>query len=330
MVYLERALNNIIVNALKYTDKGGTVAIELKRNKQDIAVIVKDTGIGISKEDIDKIGNRFYQADNDINQTGGSGVGLAFSKEIITLHRGKLQIKSTLRQGSSFKIILPLRKVLDTAEPADSIKITTRTENYQKLVPVKDQVILIVDDSAEMRSYLKNIFRESTCIEAENGIEALDILKEHEADMIITDYMMPKMNGLQLVTTLKAQRYQNPVLMLTARTDNESKLSVLRLGVDDYLTKPFEKEELIIRVQNAMKNHKSRLNHIEEEKLTDTEIEQNSQWIHKVKAYVEKECIDPNLKQADIAAHFNLSLSTLYPKNKRRNRLVSQRIYQRG
>ena len=114
-VYLERVLNNIVVNALKYTDKGGAVTIELSRKQQEVSVRVSDTGIGISKADTNKIFNRFYQADNDINSAGGSGVGLAFSKEIIAMHQGKLRVKSELNRGSNFTITLPLLDALSGA-----------------------------------------------------------------------------------------------------------------------------------------------------------------------------------------------------------------------
>ena len=280
-----------MVNALKYTDKGGAVTIELSRKQQEVSIRVSDTGIGISKTDADKIFNRFYQADNDINSAGGSGVGLAFSKEIIAMHRGRLRVKSELNRGSNFTISLPLHDALSGAVlPEPTATISGAPEQIATATPLNDQMFLLVDDNAEMRSYLKSILREHQCLEAENGLEALELLKQQPADMIITDYMMPKMNGLQFITRLKAENHQIPVLMLTARKDTESKLDVLRLGIDDYMTKPFEKEELLIRIQNALKNHTNRVDYVTEQQETADDIgEESSDWIRDIKNYIERE-----------------------------------------
>ncbi|MEM9687196.1 MAG: response regulator, partial [Bacteroidota bacterium] len=316
-VYLERALNNIVMNALKYTDKGGAVTIELSRKQQEVSLRISDTGIGISKADTNKIFNRFYQADNDINSAGGSGVGLAFSREIIAMHQGTLGVKSELNQGSSFTITLPLLEVLSGAVLPEHTIPVSEPKHPETSIPVKGRVFLIVDDNAEMRSYLKSILREHQCLEAENGLEALDIVKQQPIDLIITDYMMPKMNGLQFVAKLKTEDYQMPVLMLTARKDTESKLDVLRLGVDDYMTKPFEKEELLIRIQNALKHHTNRMHYIKQQGETVGAIDNEPpDWIRDVKNYIEQESANPDVKQVDIADYFNLSPSTLYRKIK--------------
>ncbi len=317
-IYLERALNNIVVNALKYTDKGGAVTIELSRKQQEVAMRISDTGIGISKADTNKIFNRFYQADNDINNAGGSGVGLAFSKEIIAMHRGTLRVRSELHRGSSFTITLPLHDVLSgSVVPGHRAVIPEAKKQGETAIPLKEKVFLIVDDNAEMRSYLKSILSAYQCLEAENGLEALEVLKQQPVGMIITDYMMPKMNGLQFVAKLKTENYQTPVLMLTARKDTESKLDVLRLGIDDYMTKPFEKEELLIRIQNSLKNHTNRIHYIKEQPETADYIDNESpDWIRDVKNHIEKESDNPNVKQADIADYFHLSLSTLYRRIK--------------
>ena len=317
-LYLERALNNIVINALKYTDNDGAVSIELSRKQQEVSIRVSDTGIGISKTDTNRIFNRFYQANNDINSAGGSGVGLAFSKEIITMHRGRLHVKSELNRGSNFTISLPLHDALSGAVvPEPQITPSRESKQEEVATPLKDQVFLLVDDNAEMRSYLKSILREHQCLEAENGMEALELLKQQPVNLIITDYMMPKMNGLQFVTRLKAEDYQIPVLMLTARKDTESKLDVLRLGIDDYMTKPFEKEELLIRIRNALKNHTNRVDYVTEQQETTSDIDHDpSGWMKDVQHYIERESANPNVKQVDIANHVHLSQSTLYRRIK--------------
>ena len=246
-VFLERALNNIIVNAIKYTQKNGNISITLYENNEQVFIAVKDSGIGIDKKDIDLIYDRFYQAKNDINKAGGSGVGLAFSKEIIELHQGKLTVESKLDKGSTFIVMLPKASKINTKENLEETTVQNTYEEsftHKKVFSsevTKPYTILIVDDNFEMRAYLKSILNNYTCFEAENGKEALDILSKEKIDFIVTDYMMPVMNGLTLIENIKEKKINVPILMLTARTDSKSKLKVLRLGIDDYLNKPFVK-----------------------------------------------------------------------------------------
>lgn len=314
-IYLERALNNIVLNALKYTDKNGSVSVHLYTEKRQVVIDIKDTGIGLSKNDIEKIFDRFYQADNSINKAGGSGVGLAFSKEIIELHQGKINVKSELNKGSNFRIKLPKIEVITTDEKAEDLakkdlepinKVKLNQENYN---------FLLVDDNKEMRTYLSEIFNQNNCFEAENGIEGLAILKNQKIDFIITDYMMPKMNGLSFITQLKPQFPDTPIIMLTARADTKSKLTVLQQGIDDYIEKPFNKEELQIRVQNSLNNYKKRKQYRIDESINKV-VSTNEKWAKKVSNFIAKNSNNISLTQEDIAEKFNLSKSSLYRKIK--------------
>ncbi|PHN99338.1 hypothetical protein CSC82_34550, partial [Rhodobacteraceae bacterium 4F10] len=176
--------------------------------------------------------------------------------------------------------------------------------------------ILIVDDNFEMRAYLKRSLSNYTCFEAENGEEALDFLSKEKIDFIMTDYMMPVMNGLALIEKIKAKKINVPILMLTARTDTKSKLEVLRLGIDDYLNKPFEKDELLIRIQNALNNSINRTTYIKENTIKKEELNESDLWIKKVEEFINKQCSDPNMTQEDIAQHLNTSRSSLNRKIK--------------
>ncbi|CAM1364857.1 Integral membrane sensor hybrid histidine kinase [Tenacibaculum litoreum] len=321
-VFLERALNNIIVNAIKYTPKNGNISITLYENNEQVFIAVKDSGIGIAKKDIDLIYDRFYQAKNDINKAGGSGVGLAFSKEIIELHQGKLTVESKLDKGSTFIVMLPKASKINTKENLEETTVQNTYEEsftHKKVISsevTKPYTILIVDDNFEMRAYLKSILNNYTCFEAENGKEALDILSKEKIDFIVTDYMMPVMNGLTLIENIKEKKINVPILMLTARTDSKSKLKVLRLGIDDYLNKPFEKEELLIRIQNALNNSINRTTFIEENTIEKKELSQSNLWIKKVQKFINEQCSNPNMTQEDIAQHFNTSRSSLNRKIK--------------
>lgn len=321
-VFLERALNNIIVNAIKYTPKNGNISITLYKNNEQVFIAVKDSGIGIAKKDIDLIYDRFYQAKNDINKAGGSGVGLAFSKEIIELHQGKLTVESKLDKGSTFIVMLPKASKINTKENLEETTVQNTYEEsftHKKVISsevTKPYTILIVDDNFEMRTYLKSILNNYTCFEAENGKAALDILSKEKIDFIVTDYMMPVMNGLTLIENIKEKKINVPILMLTARTDSKSKLKVLRLGIDDYLNKPFEKEELLIRIQNALNNSINRTTFIKENTIEKKELSQSNLWIKKVQKFINEQCSNPNMTQEDIAQHFNTSRSSLNRKIK--------------
>ena len=321
IIFLERALNNIILNAVKYTHKKGTITLRLEKKNQQIIISVEDTGIGISKKDLDLIYNRFYQANNDINKAGGSGIGLAFSKEIIELHKGSITVQSTLNKGSTFIITLPQiakpkQELLSKELPEDNVVENFHGSEVHPSITTKPYKILIVDDNFEMRSYLKTILNTYTCLEAENGEEALELLLNEKIDFVLTDHMMPVMNGLTLIQKIKEKEMTTPILMLTARTDSKSKLDVLRLGIDDYMNKPFEKDELLIRIQNALNNNLNRNLFITEKVINKEELDNNSNWIKDIQMFVNTHCSNPNLTQDDIAEHFNTSRSSLHRKIK--------------
>lgn len=316
--YLKRAINNLVVNALKYTDKGGEVSIKLTKRKQELVISINDNGIGIPKEDVDRICNQFYQVDNDINRSGGSGIGLSFSKEIVELHCGELQIKSELNKGSEFKMFFPLDhcSVIERGDYYHRKEKRLNSKERINRTPKNNECFLIVDDNNEMRQYLKLILKDYKCIEAENGLEALELLEGNKIDFVITDYMMPKMDGPNFIITLKEKKYEMPVLMLTARADKESRLNSFRLGIDDYLNKPFDRDELLIRVENTLANHLNRIKYIDKEEITTEEVEQTQKWIEQVEQYIFQECSNLNFKQIDIAEYFNISESSLYRKIK--------------
>ncbi|CAM1355252.1 response regulator [Tenacibaculum ascidiaceicola] len=322
IIFLERALNNIILNAIKYTPKKGNITVSLNKLNEQIIISIKDSGIGISEKNIKLIYNRFYQVKNDINKAGGSGIGLAFSKEIIELHQGNLTVKSELGKGSTFIISLPettkIDKEIQHEKPSkkNAHKSTLISKDKIKQPTSGHYRILIVDDNFEMRAYLKRILSNYTCFEAENGEEALDFLSKEKIDFVITDYMMPVMNGLALIEKIKAKKINVPILMLTARTETKSKLEVLRLGIDDYLNKPFEKDELLIRIQNALNNSINRTTYIKENTIKKEELNESDLWIKKVEEFINKQCSDPNMTQEDIALHLNTSRSSLNRKIK--------------
>jgi len=319
-IYLESAISNVIVNSLKYTDTNGKVTVVIDNIGNNLVVKIKDTGIGIEKSELVAVFNRFFQSNNTINHSGGSGIGLAFSKEIIKGHDGNITVESQIEVGSVFIISLPItsfEKEVVLEEVVEFIK--------KPIVPIDNKVktanrtILLVEDNEEMREYIIDVLSLYKIVYACDGLDALEKLKNHKIDFIITDYMMPKMDGYEFVKIIKENKNTLPVLMLTAKSDVQVKLEMLRLGIDDYITKPFEEEELLLRIKNGLKNYSAQQAYIKEENLSHSKVRENSistKFVNELKVYIEKNCTKSNFGVLDICDNFAVSQSTLYRKIK--------------
>ena len=231
-----KAITNLLSNALKFTPKNGSVAINTSFNNEGLTINVIDTGIGINKDESEAVFKRFYQVKNDITKSQGSGIGLAFTKSIIDAHQFSIAIESSFGNGTCFTISIP-KEFINSNTNTPSIKPIADAETTK--IYLKEQAnttsknnkqkILVVDDHEQMRKYLKKVLHNYEVTEAENGKEALNTLQNNNFDLILTDYMMPVMDGETLVKQLKQQQDKTPILMLTARTDQQGKLSMLRL-----------------------------------------------------------------------------------------------------
>ncbi len=279
-VYFQRdiivkILNNLLSNACKFTRRGGqiTVAVNEKQNNGKTGVVeisVTDTGVGIPRTELPKIFDRFHQVDSSqTREYEGTGIGLSLTKELVELHSGTITVQSTLGTGSTFTVQLPLGKdhllpeeivgaagesdelPMDTAEPiepeADADKRTINWESTWE--------ILIVEDNADVRQYIRSYLEEDYRItEARNGEEGLKKALSKIPDLVISDIMMPEMDGLELCRRLKNDERTShiPVILLTAKAEVEDRLSGLKTGADDYLSKPFEARELLVRIRNLI------------------------------------------------------------------------------
>lgn len=250
-----RILNNLLSNALKFTPAGGAVCLTVSEKEDQIHLQVADTGEGISEADLPHIFERYYQAPGmDEEPKGGLGIGLALSRELATLMSGTLQVNSAVGKGSVFTFIFP-RKERTNVPSNGQWESSGRTAEP---VPVAfEQAILIVEDHPQMQAFVKNLMPDGFAIlAASNGKEALRWVEQYASAirLIISDIMMPEMDGYTLLQSLKNQpEWQGiPVIMLTARAGQEDKLKALTIGVDDYLTKPFEPEELLAIVNNLL------------------------------------------------------------------------------
>jgi DNA-binding response OmpR family regulator/nitrogen-specific signal transduction histidine kinase len=314
-LYFERVIGNILVNAAKYTSKGGNVTIFITHINNHVTINIEDDGVGIAIGEEEKIFNRFYQIDNNINKANGSGIGLAFCKEVIQLIKGSIVAFQNKEGGATFSITLPKKH---------SNVITTKSKPPININTEKP-TLLLVDDNAEMRIYISSLLTDYNVIEAENGVEALDVLEYQPVNALITDYMMPIMDGYELIKQVKEKKYSFPILVITARADVKSKLDVLALGIDDYLTKPFVEEELVYRLRHSLLNAKNRTQYQKDE-LTQPQKEddtvEESELLVKSRSIIEKNIGNPLFGVPELVEAINLTERTLYRKIKNHSGLT--------
>lgn len=265
---LSKTLLNLLMNAFKFTPGEGQIHIRLTVAK-DIEIEVTDTGVGISEQDLPYVFDRFFQTKNkDKPLDGGTGVGLSLTKEIIQLHGGTICVASEPGVKTTFKIILP-EELLTSESPEQSINEPKSVEanEVSRLKDARPHV-LVVDDNDDMREYIMGLLKHDYgLVEASNGKEAISMLQNHAIEAIISDVMMPEMDGISLAKKVKEnQEWADlPFLTVTALANEEDKIYTLRIGVDDYIYKPFNPQELKVRLDNLLTNRKHRT----EESSTD-------------------------------------------------------------
>jgi signal transduction histidine kinase/DNA-binding response OmpR family regulator len=262
---IEKIITNLITNALKFTEAGGDVNVTLGFNDdtQLVQLTIRDNGIGIEPEHLDHIFEPFYQIDSSRNhRIEGTGIGLSLVKELVELHHGIINVSSQVRQGTEFVIRVPLDHPSYTDVLIENDEISEIDSHLFESTNVSKQNydkgkknILLVEDNADMRTFIKaNLPQEYSALEASNGQEGIEMAIALMPDLIITDIMMPLMNGVTMTRLIKQdERISHiPVIMLTAKVSMENKIEGLGTQADDYITKPFNSKELVLRIQNIL------------------------------------------------------------------------------
>ncbi|SKC63574.1 hybrid sensor histidine kinase/response regulator transcription factor [Ohtaekwangia koreensis] len=270
---LEKILFNLLSNAFKFTLENGGVSVRvdllLEASEQLLRIDVSDTGIGIPADKLDKIFEPFFQTDipkSVLNQ--GSGIGLAITKEFVKIHGGSIQVKSEVGVGSSFKVMLPLRESQDTLDQIEDAAMPDLQYREASESSYMDEIsseklsgktekksLLLIDDNDDFRFYLRdNLKFLYTIHEAANGSDGLDCILSLQPDLIVSDIAMPYMDGIELCTKVKSDERVShiPVILLTARSNEEQRIEGLKAGADDYITKPFNFEVLEARINNLL------------------------------------------------------------------------------
>ena len=326
---MNKVIYNLFSNALKFTPAGGSVSLSFCLEPDHVAIVVADTGKGISDGDKPNIFKRFYQsASNDSSQTG-SGIGLHIASDYVRLHHGTISVSDNQPVGSIFTITLPIGRTFfeeggtrkeegeySATESAPDSYLVTRSSF---LAPRK--TILIVDDNQDMLSFISSCMKEDYQVKtAIDGAAAIDVLQREQIDLIVSDVMMPGIDGFELCRRVKTDINLShiPIILLTARTTDVSRIEGLQLGADDYLTKPFNTEVLRLRVkkfieweQNNHRQFRQKMN-IEPSEITITPLDE--QFIKKAIALVEKNISDSEFSVETMAAEVGMARTTLYKK----------------
>lgn len=259
-VKVEVIVNNLLSNALKFTPPGGRVQINITadQSSRSLTILVEDTGIGIEKEEQNKVFDRFYQVETtpDSKTVEGTGIGLALSRELALLMGGDIALESAPGKGSRFSFHLPMPDG-ESALPIDipSEPAPVKKEATPKAVSGEKPVVLVIEDNQELRRFIKkSIGKDWQVAEASNGAEGIRKAGELMPDLVISDVMMPDKDGYDVCEALKSNvlTAHIPVILLTAKSGVEAKISGLRHGADDYLTKPFNTDELLARMNNLV------------------------------------------------------------------------------
>lgn len=319
----EKIINNLMYNAVKFNRDGGWIKVEgkISPDKEKVIITISDSGMGIPESDQPHIFERFYQSSATQSKNAyGIGIGLALVKEFALLHGGDVTVSSKPNEGSTFTLSLPIAHEKDSVAANEDSGEDILAEQVQAALGKyeKAPLVMLVEDNDEMRYYVREILGDSVTIhEATNGTEALTYLKTHTPDLIVSDVMMPEMDGYEFLRQLKndARLKSIPVVMLTARASEEDLLHGLSLGVDDYIIKPFNALELKIRIHNLLTNQLIRKQWqskpVEQDELpaqpTAADI-----FLKKVEELVESRASDSTLGILDLADHLALSERQLY------------------
>ncbi|NDV58247.1 two-component regulator propeller domain-containing protein [Bacteroides sp. 519] len=324
---IQRVLFNLLSNAVKFNNENGNITFTLDKIRKDdsefVRIQIADTGIGIKDENKKKVFERFYQEHQIKSTYIGSGIGLHIVKEYVELHNGDIEIKDNQLQGTIFIITLPITRnyiegakeeneiITEKSTTGESLTISTNTDRNS---------ILIVEDNDDFRMFLINCLKDYYIVfEASNGKKALEILSEQSVQIVISDIMMPVMDGMELCREIKTDiRYSHiPVILLTARTASEHVVNALKEGADDYITKPFNLDILLLRIQKILawtENNHRKFNTMDISPGEITISSLDEQLIEKAIQIVEKNMDNSEFSVSDLSESIGMSRGHLYRK----------------
>ncbi|GAA3912297.1 response regulator [Chitinophaga oryziterrae] len=321
---IEKIIFNLLSNAFKFTPEHGNISVDLQlQNPKQLAIMVKDNGIGIPEEKQERIFERFFQHDipgSLVNQ--GSGIGLSITREFVKLHGGSISVDSTPGMGSCFTILLPVDNQLLVTDPIKaSIMVAKPAPAPIPVYTGKKPVVLLIEDNEDFRFYLKdNLGLYYHIIDAPNGLAGWNILQNTIPNLVVSDVSMPEMDGLELCRRIRQQpRIAHlPVILLTARAAEEDQLEALDNGATDYITKPFNFEMLLSRIRNIITQQISLKNtfkqHIDAHPEEIAISSQDEVFIQNALRIVEKNISNPDFSVEELSRELHMSRVSAYKK----------------
>ena len=356
---MDKIIYNLISNAIKYNKVGGKIDVSLSLGKEKAVITITDNGIGMSKEKMKHLYTRFFDGDYRKQNMPGTGIGLSLTHDLVKLHHGDIRCESQEGEGTIFTITLPIRKNAYAPDEIDvsnkrkavdrkaiqqasqEVKLeapNTEEEDKPKLAPVHQSIfirknaskILVVEDNEELLALMLQVLSKNYhVLTAKNGKQAMNIIVKEKLDLVVSDVMMPIMDGIELTKQLKSDKsfWQLPIILLTAKNKEEDKTEAYSIGADAYITKPFKFEELEVRINALLANRKKMIEKIESEvslqASSETEAQQEVHLSNPEQAFVTraKETIMQHLSDADydreaFAKDMAMGESTLYNKVK--------------
>ena len=331
---IERICYNLLSNALKYTSEGGEISLTAKEENGRVMISVADNGCGISSDELPYIFDRFYQAKN---AGRGTGIGLAIVKAFTELHHGEVSATSIEGKGSTFTIHIPVRqkgevtnqpteKIEQLVEPSSAEEVPNQARHIDELIQpyqTDKPEVLIIDDNIDIRTYLRSVLSEKYNVsEAADGKVGLELARKIVPDIVLSDIMMPVMDGLAFCQQLKTDKAIShiPVILLTARSLDEQRAEGYEHGADAYLSKPFSLRLLLSRIDNLIESRK-KLNQtwskgVEDDEIGNISNEIDKSFLKQLRKIIQENLADSDLSVEQIGDEIGLSRVQLYRKVK--------------
>lgn len=341
---LKQVVANLLSNAIKFTPAGGSITVRANVREKQLLLQVSDTGIGIPENKLPYVFDRFYQVNDSVTKKGeGTGIGLAHAQELVKLMGGSIQVESTYREGTTFTVALPIRREATTAAPgsifaeqqapAETVSPLIPAPGYEengqqtikKSLTGQDErpLVLIIEDNPDVVTYLKSCLDERYRLEVGlNGAIGIEKAIEYIPDLIISDVMMPEKNGYEVCDTLKQDERTShiPIVMLTAKADAASKIAGLRRGADAYLAKPFDREELLVRLDQLVERQRRMVAYFSAKlpvaKVKKADVQVEDAFIKKLNHHLEENYQDEDFGLPQLCQKIRMSRSQLYRKLK--------------
>lgn len=328
---LTKIFNNLLINAFKFTRSEVRMSIQkpvYRDGKKYSCITIKDDGIGIPEEELQNIFKKYFKVAGNSPSANllGTGIGLNLAKSLIEKHGGFLEVESELDVNTTFKVFLPLQDLVET--PEDAVEIDEKTEVLadepkEKNTESREQILVVEDDMFLLDFFEQNLEQDDfAVIRASNGAEAWELLKANDVDLILSDVMMPEIDGIELCKMIKTNpEYSHiPVILLTAKTNSDAEIAGIQSGADAYIAKPFKWKHVMAMIENLLKSRAKLKNKFATQPFISadslTENMHDKKLLEKIIASIEERIMDPNLSVKELGRELGMSRSNLHKKLK--------------